>query len=119
MTITVPASRRQAIVERIRGGQSVVIAAHIQTEAELTFAIRWLLEHYVYKRTKSSFTGSFLQTIKEINEWNTLIDGTIAEAVNPVGGFGLVHTNPYNHLDDDSVWRHTTPVDTATALSQK
>lgn len=50
---SVSAERRKAIVSRIYGGTTIVTAAELKSEAELAFAVRFLCDHFTYKRSKS------------------------------------------------------------------
>ena len=53
---SVSPARRKAIVSRGKGGAGItqVTAAELQNEAELAFAVRFLMDHYTYKRSKSA-----------------------------------------------------------------
>jgi hypothetical protein len=48
----VSSERRRQIVQRFDGGVSRITAAEIQNADELAFAIRWLADHFMYKRSK-------------------------------------------------------------------
>lgn len=45
-------TRRQAIVGRLDGSTSRVTAASLATPEELAYAIRFLMDHFTYKRSK-------------------------------------------------------------------
>lgn len=54
MHVLIPVEDRKRIVSRPDGSTSMVAAAAIQTPEELAFAIRFLTDHYLYKRSKAS-----------------------------------------------------------------
>jgi len=49
---TVPASRRKVLVRRDDRANSKIQASDIKTPEELAFAIRFLTDHFLYKRSK-------------------------------------------------------------------
>lgn len=48
----VPTDRREKIVKRNSDGQTHVVLAEVRNEDELAYAIRVLMDHYTYKRSK-------------------------------------------------------------------
>jgi hypothetical protein len=52
----ISSDRRKAIVYRINGGTSVVQASALKDGEELAYAMRFLIDHFVYKRSKSTGT---------------------------------------------------------------
>lgn len=52
MDVRIPKEDRQRIVTRLPGGVSVIRAAEIQNPDQLAYAIRFLTDHYTYKRSK-------------------------------------------------------------------
>lgn len=51
---SVTPSRRKDIVQRIRPGQTAIVAASLKDPSELAFAVRFLMDHFTYKRSKQA-----------------------------------------------------------------
>ncbi len=52
--------RRNQIVGRLDGATSRVTAAAIENEEELSFAIAWLVHHFLYKRSKGASAANII-----------------------------------------------------------
>lgn len=83
----VPLDRRRDIVSRFcHDGRTMVYSAGVKTPEELSFAIRWLMEHYTYKRSKGnngqvSHTGA----CNAVEAAQAAIDSFTAETAEPNG----------------------------------
>lgn len=65
-TANIPTTRRAAIVRRDVPGVSSVRAAEIKNEDELAYAIRFLTDHYTYKRSKTS-SGTTQSVVNQVS----------------------------------------------------
>lgn len=92
----VPKATRQQIVRRENGdGVTRVIAAALKGPDELAFALRFLAEHYTYKRSKVG--GVKAETAREVSDafaaaWDTYEDETLEP--NGIDIIGVVTSVP-------------------------
>lgn len=81
----VSAARRRAIVGRLDGGTTRVTAAELQGEDELAFAVRFLMDHYVYKRSKASGDISAKGAQEAVSGVLAALDNFVNEVAEPQG----------------------------------
>lgn len=65
----VAADRRRKIVRRIHGnGETCITVARIETPDELEFAIRFLTDHYAYKRARYELGGDIREAARRVRD---------------------------------------------------